>query len=758
MKSYLRFLSRNKLYTAIMAVGLSISLAFIILMSSYVIGNMSYDREIKDKDEIYVCHNIGSAWSFTFLSEEFSRYPEIREFCQFGNAYIGVFMEGKQIERYPMWVSDNFFEFLPYKLISGKADEVFKQDFSAAISQSFAERYFPGENPVGKTIKFDYDGTMMRSLIITGIFKDVKNTQILNTDILVNERLIPSIETRGGWRAAANLVRFHGNTDIIRLAHDIYYNSSDVFFKSRLSPELKFTRFDKLDVNIGYPDPFRNLSDLKQQKRFISACVILLIFSLLNYIFLSFAFSRFRIKEMATKMILGTSGKRITMRLIAESLLLTSVSFAIGVLIAVALEKHVSLLLSSDVKVFSRSLEFIWSLIVIIVCSVFAAAIPAFGMARIKPAEVLKGESRRKDKMILGRVFIGIQSGICIVIVSISLAMYLQINKMANEPLGYRTENLIEVGDYYDDVDLYNLLQTLPCVSKVARYSGSPVSYFHARMSLGLGNGDTNIPAHELECDSEALSLLGIDILETYDNDEDTYITKGSYEAIESMYRSNGVDIEMVKHDYAGVVSDFKFGNAVTVLDGVTCISIKERRIGRLLVEVTGDVYEAKKMILETFTDAMEDRFFRSDDVSVLDDIVKDSFTSERNSCIILCGFSILCILLIIMALVAMSSYYSLLHTHDVAIQKVLGISTWKIFSKTIWGFVYPALLGAVIGIPAAYIYIHHWLEGYVVRINNSILIYLTASVIIFVVTLVAVLLQAVHLMRVNPADALKKE
>ena len=302
-------------------------------------------------------------------------------------------MEGKQIERYPMWVSDNFFEFLPYELISGKADEVFKQDFSAVISRSFAERYFPGENPVGKTIKFDYDGTMMRSLIITGIFKDVKNTQILNTDILVNERLIPSIETRGGWRSAANLVRFHGNPDIIRLAHDIYYNSSDEFFKSRLSPELKFTRFDKLDVNIGYPDPFRNLSDLKQQKRFISACVILLIFSLLNYIFLSFAFSRFRIKEMATKMILGTSGKRITMRLIAESLLLTSVSFAIGVLIAVALEKHVSLLLSSDVKVFSRSLEFIWSLIVIIVCSVSAAAIPAFGMARIKPAEVLKGEN-----------------------------------------------------------------------------------------------------------------------------------------------------------------------------------------------------------------------------------------------------------------------------------------------------------------------------------------------------------------------------
>ena len=37
MKSYLKFLSRNKLYTAIEAVGLAVSLAFVILIGSYVV-------------------------------------------------------------------------------------------------------------------------------------------------------------------------------------------------------------------------------------------------------------------------------------------------------------------------------------------------------------------------------------------------------------------------------------------------------------------------------------------------------------------------------------------------------------------------------------------------------------------------------------------------------------------------------------------------------------------------------------------------
>ena len=759
MKSYIRFLSRNKLYTAIEVVGLSVSLAFIILMSSYVIKNLSYDRDIRDKDDIYICHNTGGAMSYTFLSEEFSRYPEVREFCQFCNAYIGVFMEGVQIERYPLWVSDNFFEFLPYKLISGKADEVFKQDFSAVISESFAERHFPGENPIGRTIEFDYDGTM-RNLIVTGIFKDVKNTQILNTDILVNERLIPSIETRGGWRGAVNLVRFNGSPDISKLAHDIYYNSTDEFFKLRLVPELKFTRFDELDVNIGASDPFQNLSDLNQQKKFISVCVILLIFSLLNYIFLTLAFSRFRAKEIATRMLLGTSRWEIMRRLLTEALLLTSVAFAAGALIAVGLEKHVSLLLRSEIDIFSNNAEILWGTVVIILCSVIAALVPAFSMGKVKPIEVIKGESRKKDKMVLGRVFIAVQAGICITIISISLAMYLQTRKMINEPLGYRTDGLIEVDDFYDDVDLYNILQSLPCVNRVGRYSSAPISYSHARRSLGIKDKNSHISAYDLECDRDALSILGIEILEDFNNDENTYFTKSSQRVIESLYESNGVDKERIKHHYGGIVSDFKFGNSATITDGAACVDLTKRegRIGWLLVEVNGDVHAAKDQIVTAFDEAMEDRYVSANPVKRLKDMVKESFTTERNSCMIIGGFSLLCIILTIMALTALSSYYSHLHTHDTAIRKVLGISRREIFWETIWGFIFPVLIGALIGVPLAYMYVSHWLQSYVIRIANSPVIYAVAIIITLLATFAAVSLQTIRLMRTNPAEVLKKE
>ena len=758
MKSYLRFLSRNKLYTAIEVVGLSVSLAFIILMSAYVIGNMSYDRMIKDKDGIYLCHNVGYATSYSFLEDEFTMYPEIRECCQFGSAPIGIFVEGELAQDCnPLWVTDNFFTFLQFKLVEGDPHEVLKKDFSAVVSESFAERYFSGEHPIGSSIEVDYDGTK-RFLTVTGVFKDVKKSNILNSDVLVNQRLVPSIGN-GGWYECVNLVRFSGNPDRSQLAHDIYYNSKDEFFASRLVPELRFTRYDELDINIGVTYPFQNIGDLKQQKRFTSACVILLIFSLLNYMFLTLAFSRFRIKEMATRMLLGTTRTSIIRRLITESLLLTTFSFAIGALMAVALEKQVSLLLRSEVDVFSNSAEMIWGAVIIILCSVIAGSVPALNMATVKPIEVLKGESRKKDKMVLGSIFIAIQTGICIMIISIASAMYLQTRKMIDEPLGYTTEGLIEVEDMYNDVDMYNIVKALPCVKRVSRYSSCPITYSHARWSLGLYGHDVMIHGYGLKCDMEALSMLGIDIIEKYDNNMEMFFTQSSYETIASMFESNGVEKDDMKHVYAGIVSDFRFGNAATVLDGVTCVSISEgQRIGWLLIEAEGDAVEAKKMIAKAFKEAMGDRFCSPEPVRMVREIVEESFTSEKHSCLIIGAFSLLCILLTIMALTALSGYYAHMRTQDTAVRKVFGISSGDVFWKTVWGFIAPVLIGSIAAAPLAYTYVAHWLETYPVRIVNSPVIYLAALAIVLLVTLATVTLQAIRLMRTNPADALKKE
>ena len=120
--------------------------------------------------------------------------------------------------------------------------------------------------------------------------------------------------------------------------------------------------------------------------------------------------------------------------------------------------------------------------------------------------------------------------------------------------------------------------------------------------------------------------------------------------------------------------------------------------------------------------------------------------------------FTLICMIMTGLAIVALSNYYAQISRHDTAVRKVFGISRCEVFWKTVWGFVAPVLIGAGIAIPLSYIYFGRWLEAYPVRIDNSPAIYAAALAIVLTVTIGTVILQALRLMSTNPAEALKKE
>ena len=98
------------------------------------------------------------------------------------------------------------------------------------------------------------------------------------------------------------------------------------------------------------------------------------------------------------------------------------------------------------------------------------------------------------------------------------------------------------------------------------------------------------------------------------------------------------------------------------------------------------------------------------------------------------------------------------MRTHDTAVRKVFGISRVQVFRDTVWGFISPIIIGAAVAIPVIWAYISRWLENYALRIDNSPAIYLASLTGILLITIAAVSLQALCLMRTNPAEALKKE
>lgn len=769
MKSYLRFLGRNKLYTVIETAGLAVALAFVLILSSYIIDDLSTDRDIRHKDEILVCHNVGQLWSHSKLHETLEKIPEIESYCRFTDEGIGIDIRKDDASYYQkaMYVSENFFEFMGYSLIAGNASDVLKEKRSVVLSDTFAGKIFQDENPIGQQLVFvdkDSDNKpFLNTLTVTGVFKKPSKTTVMKHDIILNIQENRYMNDAAESNSHANLIKVTEGTDLDSLSRKIYETAAEngyVWYAEKFAPPVMLTGFDRLDINMATSEEtiFINLPDRKMARTLIIACLILLIFAILNYISLTVAFARFRTKEMATRALLGSDKTSLTLRSLTESLLLTTTAFTMGAMLAMLIQKRASLLLARDITILSNPAEIAWGAFIIVVLSALTSIIPAYISSGTKPVDVIKGNARHLDKSILGKLFIGFQAALCMACISVAMTLWMQTEKMIDTPLGYHTEDIVYVDGFPMNADAE--LMALPFIKRIGHLSNLPIQGTDGGRTIKLG--DEKILISSIYCDTTALSILGIDILESYKEVSpwDFLLTESTAVRLRNICSSKGIPHEQIKSRYSGVTSDIRFGNFSTSSEDFTGIMIADDIwYDPFVVEIIGDPYDAIRKIRECLEDIELDRNYRFElKINTVQDLIKESYIKERNNFILIGIFSLLCIMLTAMAVLALSSHYAQMSAHDTAVRKVFGTSRRTVFWRTVLGFAAPVCAGALIATPITYYHIGRWLEAYTVRIPNSPIIYAAALAILLTVTVASVSAQALRLMRTNPADVLKKE
>lgn len=775
MKSYLRFLSRNKVYTAIEVVGLSVALGFIIILSAYIIDEISTDLQVKNKSKLWVCHNRGIASSSQRLDKIFEVTPEITDYCQFANYEVPLNIKANDLNysEKAMYVSGNFFEFMGYELVAGDASRLWEDEKSVVISERFAHNIYPGQNAVGLPLTFaDYDESEERfwnTYTITGVYKNPEKSVVMGADIIRHISTYPYMDTPGYEFGSANLLRLARGTDRKELCERLYKAAAEnglALYEAGLTEPLMMTAFNDMDVNVAKidPNPFINLTDKTMIKRFFIVCLILLGFAILNYISLTIAFSRFRNKEMATRRILGTTKTALTFRSFLESSGLTAIAYTIGIAVALIVQDKASAILGKEIGIFSNPAEIIWSIILIVLLSTVTALAPAIISSKGKPISIIKGEERFRDKMILGKIFIFIQAAVSIVCISIASAYWLQTRKMLDSPLGYRTDNVISIKGI--PIGLPVNLESVSCIRKMGRTLSIPIDGTTMKTERNLA--DETLIFYITICDSTALSVLGIGMTETFMSESegwDIFVTESSAQWIRNLCSEKGISEDRIKDICQGVISEMRFGNHTTASEGITGVMVQENdRLPHYIVEVEGDILEAKRRITDYLYSLDFREYFHgynihfAPEINTMDELVEESYHKEKNTITLIGIFALLCMMLTAMAIIALSSHYAQLNRHDTAVRKVFGISRNEVFWHTVWGFAAPVISGAAVAIPLAFIYIGRWLQAYPVRIDNSYIIYACALIVVLLVTIAAVAFQALYLMHTNPAEVLKKE
>ena len=790
MKSYLKFLSRNKLYTAIEAVGLVISIAFVILIGNYVWQQYSIAHENPIGDRVYAVGNDQYvALSWWDKAEFDAKIPEAEAVCRVSSRDMVITIGESKVQGIMIQVDPEFFEIFPnYQLLEGNLEE-YGLKGHCLISESFARKHFTG-SPIGKQLSMENYFAGEETFTVCGVYKDFSGTMMPPSDILSNPEYdaayssgkIHPFSTIGQY---VTLIKVKEGTDREALAKKIedickehydsnFVNSTPIY----TIPELYFN-----------PEQWIFHRGNKSVLQMLLVVVLLLLASaIFNYVNLSLALSGKRAKEMATRRLLGAPQGSIIWKYIGESILFTAVCFALALLLSWALLPIMNELLLNVTTDTGNTWMYIpvtlglsagtvaaYALAIVLI-GALAGIAPALFASRFAPIDIVRGTFRRRSKMVFSKVFIVFQNTVSVILIAMAILMEAQLGHMMHRPLNARSEGLYSLGFYardYSEVEpLVDRLNRIPEVKRVAFGRGFP-----GQMNMELGFKAPDGIHHQTQviaCTPEYFEMLGLKVVKDFGTprENSVWMSQSLANEIElsdttmtyyaGKFQVNGINTEYV----GGVFEDIPTSDATasdpTTNSAVIMAPAQSILYGNgLMIEVEGDKRTADKAIMEAYAAYSEEKngtYVEPGQNGYIMDVLNRQLLPVKMALRLVELFMVLSVLIALLGLLAMSAYYSGENTKSIAVRKVFGSDVSRETRRTVKDYMVLVGIACIIGIPVSVWMAGKYLSRYTYRIENYWWIFVLAVVLTFAMAFGSVLWQTLKAAKTNPATELKKE
>ena len=466
MNSFINFLKRNKLYSAVNLLGLSLSMAFVLLLAVYVTSQLSTDSFQKNADRIYVIAQKETLSSAYWLSRHMkANFPEIERSASYSSNGMQEYkIDGNIVNARTSYADSSFFDMFSFPLVEGDFSEWKASISGVLISESFAKAQFGDRDPVGREIRFDGADSTVSNLTVSGVFKDIENSIIRPCDIFLRGEITTIINQANDERmsnagSSTCFVMAYPNADLPARHDDILKWCRENFWRYmsdygggdndvRIIP-LRDVYFLS-DGNEDYNDSLR-LGNKTTVMLLAGMCFLLLLFAILNYVNMTTALSGFRAKEMATRRLIGATKGGIFMKMIVESTIICAAAMVIAVLLGEAISPAASKVLNYDISIFKAisPVSVLVCVLFTVLVGVIAGLVPALIIQKTEPIEIVRGTLRLKTKTLYSKVIIVIQNVITVVMLVTAFTMYFQIRSMINAPMGYNTEDQITISNEY---------------------------------------------------------------------------------------------------------------------------------------------------------------------------------------------------------------------------------------------------------------------------------------------------------------------
>jgi putative ABC transport system permease protein len=803
LKNYLktawRNIRKNKLFSFINILGLSIGIATCFIIMLYVQDELSYDRFNKNADNIArvvfkadinggkINESVTMPPVAATMKKDFPEVQDATRILSFGTPKIIYNNTVFKDDKFAL-VDPNFFSVFTLPMIEGDAKTALAQPNAIVLTQETAEKYFGKEEPMGKIIEINTDSN--RVYKVTGVIKNIPIGSHFHFDVFGS--MTSWADAKSDTWLSSNYHTYlllKPGTDLKKMetkfpAMVAKYMGPQIQQSMGLSLEQFITKGNSIGfalqplkdihLNSNTTTEFEPGGNATYVYIFGGVAIFMLIVACINFINLSTAGASKRAKEVGVRKVAGSGKFQLISQFLSESILITFfalfIAFALVQLALPAFNNISGKHLSFDVK---PILAFIGLGFLV---GVVAGIYPAFYLSSFKPIAVLKGKLTSRNKSF------GLRSGLVVFQFFISVALiigtivvYQQMKYIQNKDLGYNKEQLITIPNSYalgknEQVFKQQMLQD-PRIANATTswYKPAGPSNYNNALAYPQGNDKLIVNGVEYHVDENYIPTLGMKMVsgrnfsKEFATDSTGIILNetavhafgwndmsavGKIIIRQNSDRGNDVPFHVI-----GVVKNFNFKS---LHEAVSPLYMSLQPEGGLIFKIrTTDVAGVLSTMKKEWDSYKTGEPFT---YNFMDDLFNKTYSAEQKTGNILNIFSVLIILVACLGLFGLVTYTAEQRTKEIGIRKVLGASVPQVTQMLSKEFLKLVLIASLIAFPVAWWTMNKWLQSFAYRIHISWWVFAVAGLIALLIALITVSFKAIKAAVANPVKSLRTE
>jgi len=771
-KMALRFIKKRKAFSFINILGLAVSMACCLFITLWIFDELSFDKFHTDSDQIYQVLGNGriSSTPLPLAAALKETFPEVIHASRCEGIGGPLFRRGDKAfyENGVAVVDPDFFKIFSFPFLRGDPNTAMEDMYSIVISEKIANKFFPGEDPLGKVLTVNDE----LDLTVRGVMKDIPQNSTLRFDIAFHYDIRIAHFTPPG--ADPNSWGWWSPSTFLKLQKDVSIAAFDqkitTFFQS------KFEKGNDDEALAALPFTERRFFFWNTQQFIMIYSVIaifIVLMSCINFINLSTARSANRACEIGIRKVVGAFRKNLIFQFLGESFFLTLAALVTALLIVSTVLPFFNSLTGKQITADSLYQPSILLIMfgLVLFTAIASGSYPALILSSFKPIQVMKGHlNLGSSGSGFRKILVVFQFSISIILIVGTGVVYKQLNYIKTKDIGYAKDQLITISLKGESRRSYDILKNrLNADSRILGVTGmaDDLPNFWSTSSTAEWEGkDTTKEIHIgfNFVDYDVAKTLGIELVEGRDFSKEFMAdAESGYLVNEELAKLMGV-----KSAVGRPFKEFgKAGNIIGVFKNThfqpltnqinpLYFQLNPARISNLVLRVpTENMPATIQFIKETWEEIIplypfEYRFVDADFDRAYVNIERMGRLANV--------FTLFAIFIACLGLFGLASFTAEQRSKEIGIRKVLGASLPGIVVLLSREFTKWVLVANLIGWPVAYLVMHRWLQNFAYRVNMGIGIFILSGLAALTIALVAISYQTIKAATSNPVDSLRYE